>query len=374
MNKVLLFLFLNFTVSFLSAQSLEQVITPLLKAENISYTDLTLTKDLFSDRLFSDTVLARFDYSKKDSLVKIRTGGSETWKDASKLVLIDYKDSTYRLKKAQEFSGSIYNSFFERLRRLFRDRPKSKMILPLKDSIVQGVPYNFYKYVSYDSLENGKRIYESMIILVDKINHTPVFLRTDSEGFINETQTHIVFFEEHLIKDLKLDNNNFEDISDMRVPEQIQLEVPTKRLPLLEKGIASPSLNVENERGDGVKISDYKGKMILLNITWVGCPHCMSSITMLNELDDKFKKDGLEIISVYPLDREDEVLKMNMDFDVKYSFFRNTDNTVTDLEKFNVSGYPTFYLIDKYGKIIKGWLGYSKEISSEITSVISTNL
>gem|GEM_PF-2256504 len=355
----------------LGAQSLDEVISPILKAKNISYTDFILQKDLFSERLFRDTVIARFDYSIKDSLVKIKEGRYETWKDANKLVLIDYYENTYRLKKAQDFSGSIYNSFVERLNRLFTDWPQSKIILPIKDSIVNDIPYDFYQYVSFDSVKSGKRIYQSMKILVDKINHLPVYLREDSEGFIDGTQTHINFFEEHWINDFKLNDLTFGDISDMRIPEHIKLEAPIKRPPLLEKGIDSPPLNLINVHGDWTKLSNYKGKMVLLNITWVGCPHCMSSITMLNELYGKYKKDGLEIISIYPLDKGDEVHKMNTDFDVKYSFFRNTENTVPELEKFNVSGYPTFYLIDKYGKIIKGWSGYSLNISSDIFSLIS---
>lgn len=374
MKRVLFFIFQYFTIFILSAQSLEQVIAPILNSKNISYTDLILHKDLFSERLFRDTILAQFDYSSEDTLVKIRTGRYETWKDANKLVLIDNMERTYRLKNSQEFSGSIYNSFVERLNRLLKDMPQSRIILPIKDSIVNGIPYDLYQYVSLDSVENGKRIYHSEKILVDKMNHLPVYLRTDSEGYLDGTQTHINFFEEHWIKDLKLNDLSFEDISKIQIPEHIKLEAPIKRLPLLENSTVSPILNFINEQGDLTNLSNHKGKMVLLNITWVGCPHCMSSITMLNEIYDKYKKDGLEIISVYPLDKEDEVLSMNTDFDVRYSFVRNTENTVTDLEKFNVSGYPTFYLIDKNGKIIKGWPGYSGNIANEIFELILLNL
>lgn len=374
MKKLIPFLYLFFIINHLNAQDLEQIFKPLLSAKNISYTDHILQKDLFSDQLFRDTAIAYFDYSAEDTLIKVQTAKYETWRDPNKLVLIDKNDSTYRLKNANEFAGLIYNSFNERLQRFFKENPKSKFLLPQKDTIVNDVPYLYYKYVSLDSIEHGKRVYTGMVLLVDKKNQIPAYLRVEDEGFIDDSENHIVFFEEHWITNLKLDDVNFLDIADMRIPEHIKLEVPRKIIPLLEKGTDSPVLGFRNEDGKEVRLSDFHGNTVLLNITWVGCPHCMQSIPMLNMLKEQFTNKNLKIISLYPLDNKENVLKMNQNFAVNYGFFLNNENTKGNLDKFNINGYPTFYLIDKNGKIIKGWSGYSKKISNEILASIQSSI
>lgn len=95
---------------------------------------------------------------------------------------------------------------------------------------------------------------------------------------------------------------------------------------------------------------------------------------MLNMLKEQFTNKNLKIISLYPLDNKENVLKMNQSFAVNYGFFLNNENTKGNLDNFNINGYPTFYLIDKKGKIIKGWSGYSKKISNEILASIQSSI
>ena len=95
---------------------------------------------------------------------------------------------------------------------------------------------------------------------------------------------------------------------------------------------------------------------------------------MLNSLKEKYEKSGLEIISIYPLDKEEDILKMNTRFDVLYAFNKITLTTLDELKQFNVNGYPTFYILDTESKVIKGFSGYSEDIGKEVENLIQRSI
>ncbi|NCU04892.1 MAG: hypothetical protein GXC73_12980 [Chitinophagaceae bacterium] len=45
-----------------------------------------------------------------------------------------------------------------------------------------------------------------------------------------------------------------------------------------------------------------------------------------------------------------------------------------NIDHYNVDGYPTFYLIDMRGNIIKGFKGYYKPLGNELNNLIKENL
>jgi thiol-disulfide isomerase/thioredoxin len=103
---------------------------------------------------------------------------------------------------------------------------------------------------------------------------------------------------------------------------------------------------------DGVdtSISDYKGKVVIVNLWATWCPPCREEMPSLEILYQRFKNDGLEILTVDGGEDDATVRR----------FIRNNNFTfpvlmdrIEQVNNFYGTGYiPTSYIIDREGKIL----------------------
>lgn len=355
-------------------QELQDAIQKFNSFKTLHYIDHLQFTDIFSQEINTDTINGYFDYSSKDSLVQVKMPRYEVWRDSEKLISIQVPYKTYAIKEPSYLSPAIWNSLPNLMVKLENELKKAKEVKLEKDSAINGQAYKSYLITVFDSLDREKRVFKQLKILLDKNSSLPVFIRMRSEGFLDNSDLHVTYSEEHDIKKISFDHQNFPDLKKLQVPADFTLEVKKDRKPLLEKGTAIPMLRFMDHSGKPINIQDMKDKLILLNISWVGCPHCMLSIEMLNKLNEKYTSDQLSIVSIYPLDKSEDVKKMNKRFGVNYASYPNSSETSTDLEAYHISAYPIFYLMDKQGKIIKGFAGYSSAIGEEIEGLIEKHL
>ncbi|MGN5953314.1 TlpA family protein disulfide reductase [Sphingobacterium lactis] len=374
MNRRLPLLIVFLLPVFVLGQELQDAIQKFKSFKTLHFIDHVKYTDIFSQEINTDTINGYFDYSSKDSLIQVKMPRYEAWRDTEKLISIQVPYKTYAIKEPSYLSPTIWNSLPNLMVKLENELKKAKEVKLEKDSAINGQAYKSYLITVFDSLDREKRVFKQTKILIDKNSSLPVFIRMRSEGFLDNSDLHVTYWEEHDIKKISFDQQNFPDLKRLQVPSDFTLEVKKDRKPLLEKGTAVPMLRILDHSGKPINIQDMKGKLILLNVSWVGCPHCILSIEMLNKLNEKYTSGQLSIVSIYPLDKREDVKEMNERFGVKYSSYPHSSVTSKDLEAFHISAYPVFYLIDKQGAIIKGFAGYSSAIREELEGLIEKNL
>ncbi|HLL71829.1 MAG TPA: TlpA disulfide reductase family protein [Pyrinomonadaceae bacterium] len=64
------------------------------------------------------------------------------------------------------------------------------------------------------------------------------------------------------------------------------------------QGVRAPSLTLESIEGRTVRLSDYRGKVVLINFWATWCPPCRAEMPLLIELQKEYGRDGLQIIGV----------------------------------------------------------------------------
>ncbi len=69
-------------------------------------------------------------------------------------------------------------------------------------------------------------------------------------------------------------------------------------------GNKAPSFELKSVTGDTVKLSDMEGKVVLLDFWAVWCGPCRKSMPFFQELQDKYGKEGLEVIGVHVDDKQ----------------------------------------------------------------------
>lgn len=107
-----------------------------------------------------------------------------------------------------------------------------------------------------------------------------------------------------------------------------------------------------DQKGNEVKIKDYKGKVIFLNFWATWCPPCKNELPHIQKLYDKYKDDeNVAVLTiVYPGGKEKDVtgIKKFLD-DNKYTIPVLFDDGFF-YSSFGITSMPTTFMLDKEGK------------------------
>lgn len=119
----------------------------------------------------------------------------------------------------------------------------------------------------------------------------------------------------------------------------------------------APDITLQLLNGKNLKLSDLKGKPVLITFWATSCPGCIKEMPHLVELYNKLHPKGLEIIGIaMPYDRPDYVIEMVKRKKLPYTIaFDLKGEAVRAFGK--VSLTPTTFLIDAQGKIVKKKIG-----------------
>jgi thiol-disulfide isomerase/thioredoxin len=128
--------------------------------------------------------------------------------------------------------------------------------------------------------------------------------------------------------------------------------------------------NLQDMNGRNVKLSDYRGKVVVLDFWATWCPPCRASIPGLEKLHKTYKDKGLVVLAV-SLDQGgwDDVKTFLSEYGVTYTVLQGTDDVS---ELYQVRTIPMILVVDKAGKITKRYLGYGNEedLEKDIKAVL----
>jgi thiol-disulfide isomerase/thioredoxin len=122
-------------------------------------------------------------------------------------------------------------------------------------------------------------------------------------------------------------------------------------------GKLPPPFALPDLAGNEVKLSDYAGKVVVLDLWATWCPPCRQEIPFLVELFEQNKDDGLVVVGVGLDDGGADVLR---------PFVQQQGVTYTILvgnrqvgQTYQLQGIPTTFILDRSGRIAEKHLGFS---------------
>ncbi|MBN1513117.1 MAG: TlpA family protein disulfide reductase [Phycisphaerae bacterium] len=119
-------------------------------------------------------------------------------------------------------------------------------------------------------------------------------------------------------------------------------------------GDAAPDFTGTTLDGKSFKLSELKGKVVLLDFWATWCTPCLAEVPNIKKAVDRFGKDGRFVVVGISLDTSERSVKAMVE-----RFGMNWPNLVLGpaeenpvAKRYGVSGIPAMFLIDADGKVV----------------------
>lgn len=123
------------------------------------------------------------------------------------------------------------------------------------------------------------------------------------------------------------------------------------------QGKTAADFSLRTPDGKQLKLSDLKGKVVLLDFWATWCPPCRKGIPDLVELKKKYGSKGFEVVGI-SLDRDNtiaDVVPFMKNYKINYPVVYGDAAVIGNYG--NISSIPTSFLIDRSGKIVSSHEG-----------------
>jgi thiol-disulfide isomerase/thioredoxin len=140
------------------------------------------------------------------------------------------------------------------------------------------------------------------------------------------------------------------------------------------QGKAAPDFALASLDGKKVKLSDFRGKAVLLNFWATWCSPCKIEMPWFEQLQKQYGPDGLVVLGVAMDDSEPATIaKFANDLGVNYQVLLGTDKVSDDYG--DVQYLPTTFYIGRDGTIVDKMTGLldRKDIESAVKKSLGTN-
>jgi peroxiredoxin len=123
-------------------------------------------------------------------------------------------------------------------------------------------------------------------------------------------------------------------------------------------GTEAPEFALPDLDGKVVKASDLRGKVVILDFWATWCPPCRQEVPHFVALQSKYRDQGLEIVGL-SLDKSGAsvVKPFAEEYSVNYRMLIANDETASSYG--GITGIPTTFVLDKNGKVVKRFMGYT---------------
>jgi thiol-disulfide isomerase/thioredoxin len=127
---------------------------------------------------------------------------------------------------------------------------------------------------------------------------------------------------------------------------------------------------LQDMSGKSVRLSDYKGRVVLLEFWATWCAPCRMSAPGLEKLHKAYKDKGLVVLAI-SVDQGgwDGVKSFISEFGITYTVLKGTDDVSSD---YQVRSIPMLLVLNKEGKITKRYLGYGgdEDLEKDIKAIL----
>lgn len=123
----------------------------------------------------------------------------------------------------------------------------------------------------------------------------------------------------------------------------------------LDKKPLAPDFTLKDVDGKTHRLSDYRGKVVMINFWATWCPPCRFELPSMQRAYEKLKEQGVEFLAVNLGEDADTIFTFTADYPVTFPLLMDIDSSVSD--KYPVVGLPTSYFVAPDGRLVSRAIG-----------------
>lgn len=130
-------------------------------------------------------------------------------------------------------------------------------------------------------------------------------------------------------------------------------------------GFAAPDFALPDLNGAQHRLSDYRGKVVFLNLFTTWCPPCRLEMPAMEQLHQRLRSRGFIVLAV----SEDEagaavVAPFVRELGLTFPVLLDTENRLPT--RYGMTGYPETFLIGRDGNVVKQFIGPEDWLSQDM--------
>lgn len=139
---------------------------------------------------------------------------------------------------------------------------------------------------------------------------------------------------------------------------------------LIKPGEAAPDFALPTLDGKTVKLSDYRGKYVVIDFWASWCPDCRRDIPNVKAMYDTYAQRGIVFLGVSFDVKKESLEKAIADYGIKYTQVSELKKwKETEISKnYHINWIPAMYLINPEGKVVKATV-MSEKIAAELAKI-----
>jgi len=167
--------------------------------------------------------------------------------------------------------------------------------------------------------------------------------------------------------DIRMANFHYPDATVVKQYEDGTVEFRLQKIP--QEGMRAPDFAVRTVDGKTIRSGDLKGKVVVLNFWFIGCPACLAQEPKLNSFKAKFDGESDVVFLAMTTDPADAVRKYIAK--EKFDYLQGVDAKEA-MGAFVFAGFPKNIVIGRTGEIvywrstIRAWDKFESVIRNEL--------
>lgn len=134
----------------------------------------------------------------------------------------------------------------------------------------------------------------------------------------------------------------------------------------------APDFTLRSNSGKNIKLSEYRGDVVMINFWASWCGPCRQEMPLLNDLYNRYKKLGFTILGVNVEADSRAAKTLLKDLPVNFPILFDKTNDVSKM--YDVAAMPSTVLVDRNGNVRylhKGYVpGYEKEYQKQVRKLV----
>ncbi len=117
----------------------------------------------------------------------------------------------------------------------------------------------------------------------------------------------------------------------------------------ISPGEVVPDFILRSPTGEVRRLSNFRGRPVLVNLWATWCPPCLAEMPVLNRIADDYRDRGLVIVSIAGDEDTGAVSRFLAKTPLKFEVLLDPDGSVGT--QYEITGYPETFLVDREGRL-----------------------